>query len=748
MRRIVAILLSTFPLSLQPMAIGAGTLSGRVLEKGTRAPVVGASVLLTQVLPEGAAGEPALHSADVDARGAYSLAVPDGTYQAVVAAPGFGKAVLPALVLAGDVARDHYLVREGFELPEVVVTAKRLPKTAVSRQVVSRDELVKVPGSANDVLRALETLPGVATAGDFSGVLLVRGGGPNDNQYYLDRIPYAFPYHFGGVISTLNSEMIRSVDFSAGGFGPEYGNCWGGIVDVTQRDPRDDRWGVRADVNLLLTDLLVEGPVSDRSSLSLSGRRSYLELLGGFFDDFTAIPSFGDYQAKWTYRHSASTLWDFQAFGSDDQLGLVIKEDSEAAKKDPALAGEFKFHNSYHSQGANLRRLMDENDTLLVTPFHYDFGFETELGRDLYFNFGLENAGVRTDWLHSFGEGRDLRVGTELDRFRVTIGAYFPRPPSEGSGAEDFDLTTSERLRSDLSRGFNMATVYAEQSWRFWDRLQVSGGLRYDRLEYNHTQDVSPRTGVSYDLDERTVLKGSWGLYHQITAGPELDPVFGNPDVRTNRSNTVVLGAEREIADSLQLRVEGYDKELSRIVVPDPVLKYSNKGRGYTNGVEVFVRRLPSERLFGWVSYAKSVSRRQDDPAGPWRWYDYDQPHIGTVVASYRLTPKWTTGLKWRYASGQPETPVVGSYYDPVYDRYRPVYGEVNSVRKPVYHRLDLSVSREARYNTWRLRWYLEVLNVYNSKNVIGYDYNEDYSERTEITQIPFLPYVGLEAKF
>ena len=118
------------------------------------------------------------------------------------------------------------------------------------------------------------------------------------------------------------------------------------------------------------------------------------------------------------------------------------------------------------------------------------------------------------------------------------------------------------------------------------------------------------------------------------------------------------------------------------------------------------------------------------------------------MVASYRLTPKWTTGLKWRYASGQPETPIVGSYYDPVNDRYRPLYGEVNSVRKPAYHRLDLSVSREARYDTWRLRWYLEILNVYNSKNVIGYDYNEDYTEREEVKQIPFLPYIGVEAKF
>lgn len=731
-----------------PVVAHSATLSGRVLEKGTRAPVVGASVLAMESVAPGSGREPALFSADADAQGRYVLGgLPDGVYEIVVAAPGYGKTSMPGVRIAGDARRDHYVLREGFELPEVVVVAKRLPKTAVSREVVSRDELVKVPGSANDVLRALESLPGVATAGDFSGVLLVRGGGPNDNLYYLDRIPYAFPYHFGGVISTLNSEMIRSVDFSAGGFGPEYGNCWGGIVDVTQRDPRSDRWGGRADVNLLLTDLLVEGPVAEKHSLSMAGRRSYLELLGGLFDDFTAIPSFGDYQAKWSYRHSPGTLWDFQAFGSDDRLGLTIREDSEAAKKDPALAGEFKFHNAYHSQGANLKRLMDENDTLRVTPFHYDFRFDTELGRDFFFNFGLESAGVRADWTHSFGEGREFRAGTDLERMRATVTAYFARPPSEGSGG-DFDLTSAEKLRSSLVSDFNMVSGFAEQSWRFADRLQVATGVRWDRLSYNGNEDWSPRFNAAYDLTPRTTLKGSWGLYHQLSAGPELDPVFGNPATRTNRSNAAVLGVEHRVAESVQVRVEGYQKELSRVVVPDPVLNYSNRGRGYTNGVELFVRRLPSARLFGWVSYTRSVSRRQDSPEVAWRWYDYDQPHVGTVVASYKLSPKWETGLKWRYASGQPETPLVGAYYDPVYDRYRPVYGEVNSVRKPAYHRLDLSVSREARYNTWRLRWYLEILNVYNSKNVIGYDYNEDYTERKEVKQLPFLPYLGLEAKF
>ncbi len=726
-------------------SLGAASLEGKVLEKGTRGAVVGASIFLEEW--PASSGTPKTYSADAEESGHYLIPdVLDAEYRISVTAPGFEKIQESGLKLQGAVRRDFRLLREGFTLPEVVVSTKRLPKTAVSRQVLSKEELVKVPGSANDALRALETLPGVTTADDFTGVPLVRGGGPNDNLYYLDRIPYAFPYHFGGIISTLNSEMIRNVDFAAGGYGPEYGNCWGGIIDVTQRDPRSDRWGGRADVNLLLSDVLLEGPTGGKSSLSVSGRRSYLEVLGGFFDDFTAIPSFGDYQVKESLRPSPSTFLDFQAFGSDDNIGLTVKPDSELGQKDPAYVGEFRFHNWYHSQGANLKHLAGENDTFLFTLFHYKFKFDTELGRDLFLNFGIEDAGLRSDWLHSFGTGKDLRMGGEINYYWARLDAYFPRMPSEGS--VDFDLTSAEKFRTQLKSEFWSPGIYAEQSWRFFDRFQVALGGRYDYFAYNKTHDWSPRVQAAYDLSSRTTLKASWGWYHQLVVGAELDPVFGNPGIKSNRSQATVLGVEQALGKNLQARVEGYHKKLTRVVVTDPVLNYSNQGVGTSEGLEWFLRRTPSERFFGWLSYTWSRSRRQDHPADAWRWYDYDQPHNATLVAGYRLTRKWEIGFKWRYASGQPETPVVGSTFDAANNRYRPLYGPVNSARKPAYHRLDLSVSRQASFNNWQLRWYLEILNVYNSKNVLGYDYNNDYTEREEIKQLPFLPYLGVEAKF
>ncbi len=735
-------------------------LQGRVLEKGTKAPLSGAALLLepvptTTATPEGLSFPkrkskteiPTSYSAEADSRGFYSfLEAPAGVYRLTVAAPGFAPRVLPSLALPQSEPLRLFLEREGFVLPEVVVTARRLPKTSVSRQVVTKEELSRVPGTAGDPLRALQSLPGVVTSGDVSGQLLVRGGGPADNAYFLDRIPLAFPFHFGGLISTLNPDLIKNVDFSAGGFGPEFGEVWGGVIDVTQRDARRDRWGGRVDINLLLSDALFEGPLTPKAGLSLAFRRSYLELMRGFFDDFTAIPAFGDYQAKLDLSHSEKTQWNFQAFGSDDRLGLEIKADSDAALQDPALAGVFEFHNGYHSQGINLRRVLGERDTLFWTPYHYKFLFNTELGRDLFMKFGLDTFGNRVDWLRDFGEDFQLRVGAQYDRQTASVDGFFVRQPSEGNPG--FDLTGAERVRSEMQVTYDVLATYADLRLPLGRRLKISGGGRFDTLSYNDTSSFSPRFSAAYDLDVQTTLKASWGVYRQMPEGAQLDPNFGNDELVDGRCRASVLGVERRIRGGFSARLEAFDKELDLIPVPTPVLNFTNRGEGYARGVELFLRQAPTARLFGWLSYTCALNKRHDAPDVPWRYYDYDQRHSLTLVSSYKVTRKWETGIKWRFASGQPDTPILGALYDAPHSRWLPVYAEVNSERKPAYHRLDLSVSRLSSHDTWQWRWYAEILNVYNSKNVIGYDYSFDYSSREEIKQIPFLPYVGLEVKF
>jgi hypothetical protein len=740
---------------LAPSWLHAVTLSGAVLEKGSKSPIIGASLFLEAAGNSvSAATDPtavptlASFSADTDLKGNYQVSLPEGNYHLTVAGTGYGRVVVPVFVVDRDTRKDFYLIREGFTLPEIVVSTTRESKTAVSRQTLSKDELASVPGTGGDILRALQALPGVAVVGDLSGQLLVRGGGPQDNLYLLDRIPLAFPFHFGGIISTLNSDMIRSVDFSAGGFGSPYGNYWGGLIDVTQRDPRRDRWGGRAEVNMLLSEGLVEGPVTSNSSLAVAGRRSYLEILGGFFDDFTAIPSFGDYQVKYSYDYSQRTHWDFQAFGSDDRLGLTISPDSDLAKKDPAFAGLFEFHNGFNSQGMNYRRVCGEQDTILNTAYHYDFFFNTRLGSGFFLNIHSEAFGDRLDWIHDFDPDTRLQVGAEYTLYFIDSSAYFIRPPGEGSPG--FDLTSAARVSSNFSASSNNPAFYFDQKFKVLDRkLEFSVGGRCDIQTYNAKMDLSPRLAAAWLLSQDTTLKASWGLYHQLPIqGPYLNPDFGNPNLDSGRCSSAVLGVEQKMGEGFSVRLEGYNKDLARVVVRDPLLNYSNAGTGYSRGVEFFLRRSPSERFFGWISYAFSDTRRENGPGLGSHFYDYDQPHILTLVASYKLNPGWDAGLKWRYSSGQPDTPILGATYDAFNDRYVPIYGEVNSARLPDYQRLDFSTSLTTVYDTWQWRIFLEILNVYDHPNLFAYNYNSDYTQRKDLRQLPFLPYFGFEISY
>ncbi len=749
-------------------------LSGKILEKGSKDPLVGASLYfertgslnpnpLETTLPPASASNPEesktpatiishvppSFSAETDLNGFYQVSIPEGVYRVTVAGEGFEKLRLTSFPMGKDAQKDFYLIREGFSLPEIVVSASKESKTAVSHESVSKDELRSVPGTAGDVLRALQSLPGVAVAGDFSGQLIVRGGGPEDNLYLMDRIPLAFPFHFGGLLSTVNSDLIKNVDFSAGGFGPAYGNYWGGVVDITQRDPRRDRWGGRAEVNMLLSEGLLEGPITSNSSLALAGRRSYLELFSGLFTggSLTVIPSFGDYQFKYSYDYSKQTHWDFQAFGSNDRIGLTIKPDSDLAKQDPAYAGEFSFHNTFDSQGFNYRRYCDGQNTFLATLYHTNFYFGTHMGKDLHLDINFEDYGGRFDWLYDFDESNHLRLGMEVDHTITGNNSYFVDIPGEGQ--PNFDLTTSPRISASETTLADNFGFYVEQKFKWFDKkLEVTAGLRADYLAYNSHFTWGPRLAAAFLLTPETTLRGSFGYYYQLPwQGPYLDPSFGNPNLFSERAVSSILGFEQKLRDGFYFRVEGYNKDLTNVVVSDPLTHYSNIGTGYSRGIEFFIRRAPTERFFGWISYAFSDSLRHNSP-GDTHVYDYDQPHIATLVASYKINPGWDVGFKWRYSSGQPTTPILGAVFDSLNNRYLPFYGPLNSSRLPDYHRLDFSTSLTTVYDTWQWRFYLEILNVYNHPNVFTYDYNSDYTQRRELLQLPFLPYIGFEMKY
>ena len=234
----------------------------------------------------------------------------------------------------------------------------------------------------------------------------------------------------------------------------------------------------------------------------------------------------------------------------------------------------------------------------------------------------------------------------------------------------------------------------------------------------------------------------------------------------TSQASHYVLEFTRQVSEGTEFKFAGYYKDLANLVTNDAEMKYLNQGVGFAQGTEVFLRHRAGDRFLGWGSYTYGVSKRRDRPEDPYRYYSFDQTHVATLAATYRLTPTWEIGLKWQYRTGNPYTPVARR--DPVKSIRRngePIYipklrGHKFSERLPPYHRLDVKISKAFRFNSWEMSLFLELLNAYNRRNLLTYSYIDDYDddereeiyyngdEREEIYQFPIIPYLGITTEF
>jgi len=177
-------------------------------------------------------------------------------------------------------------------------------------------------------------------------------------------------------------------------------------------------------------------------------------------------------------------------------------------------------------------------------------------------------------------------------------------------------------------------------------------------------------------------------------------------------------------------------------------LNYDNGGRGRVIGLEVVVRRELAAGFFGWIAYTLSRSERLDSGQTTWRLFDYDQTHILAVVASYDLPRHWRIASRFRYVSGNPETPVIGSVFNSVTDEYDPTFGKVNSARQPPFVQLDVRLDKQWVFDRWLLDAYLDLQNATNHTNPEGIAYNYDYTQSKVSQGLPILPFLGIRAEF
>ncbi|MBI4508152.1 MAG: TonB-dependent receptor [Deltaproteobacteria bacterium] len=729
-----------------------GTISGVVLERGTRVPLPGTGLA---AIREGETA--ALVETVSDEAGKFVLrGLPPGRYRVITDLPEHQRREFQETLEDKQALKVRYfLERTSYSRYHTVVTAKPL-REEVERRIVGVEEAVRIPGTRGDALRAVESLPGVARPPFAAGFLIIRGTNPEDTTAYIGGHWVPLLYHFGGLTSVVNSDLLQRIDYLPGNFSARYGRATGGVVAAEMRTPRRDRTTGYVDLDLIDAGFLLEGPVG-KGSFAIAARRSYIDALfaavtpEGEGLTFTTAPRYYDFQALFHYPVLGGKLELF-VFGLDDELSFVFDDPAEL---DPAFRGTASNKTTAHRLNLSYRRPLGKY-TDLDLKLASGFGsFRFGMGK-LNLDMGIQFNSYRVEVSHRPFQNVRVVVGTEGQAWPYSIKLNGPRPVQEGEFPGPPSAYESFTLDQEDWEWFH--SVFLEAEMKLGRGFSITPGSRVDYYRGANAFSVDPRLALRWS-DATSTVRAGIGQYSEQPQAWETDPVLGNKDLSPENSIHLTVGYDRRISGPVRIETTLFYKWLDQQIVRDdtPALHadgsvrsvgYASLGVGRVYGAEVLLRHDLTKRFFGWVSYALSRSERKDGPEKEWRLFSFDQTHVLTLLGSVKLPWNMEAGLRLRYVTGNPQTPVVGSIFDSDADVYLPISGKPNSERMGSYHQLDVRVDKRFVYDTWMLTAYLDVQNAYNRLNPEGYFYSYDYRKRTELTGLPVIPSIGVKGEF
>ncbi len=732
---------------VEPTAGGWYSIVGQVRERGTGRPVVGAQILLDDGPGDAVSDTGGEFRFGALRPGAHTLTLAEGEHRSTRQT---------VQVVAGKTAKVELRAeRLRYNLYRATAAAPERPGEAVRREL-SVEEIQRVPGVYGDTLKVVQNLPGVARPSPFGGEVVVRGSAPADTLAAIEGIPIPIAYHFGGIYSVVNTDVLEGIDFLPGGYSVQWGRRTGGIVNARLRQPSaQDGWAGYVEANVFHAGFFLRGSLGENTRFTVAGRRSYIDavLAAAIPEDvlgFTTAPRYYDWQVKLDHWFGPRTTFTSFLYSSDDQLAIVSKAPSGSEVR---TVGQIKFGTSFYGLTNILRH--DGGWWTSKTTLGLVYGkIGAAVGSLLHFDATTMATGLRQDF--TWGTG-PIQVRAGIDTLHTPMWADVYAP--SGQVAQEGPGGQSQRPTSFFSY-HGQFTFYSPGAW--WDvvlklrpDLEIVPGLRFDAYRgVDSDTTLLPRLLAKWSVDPKLSLKFAVGTYSQRPQAQEVLSFggLGNPNLLSQRGFDVSVGAVWQPRPAETVDLTLFYKSLWNVVVQTPGLfpnpPYLNDGRGRVFGLELLARHKLSANWFGWVAYTLLKADRQDAPGGDWRPFDYDQRHILTAVASYQLPNHWEVSSRFRLVTGNPTTPIVTAAYDASQDGYTSVNGAYNSGRLPAFHQLDVRVDKRWVFNRWMLNLYLDVQNVYNHRNAEGTAYSYDYSASALQGGLPIIPSLGIRGEF
>ncbi len=745
MKRLLSLLLFCNIIISFLLAQPVHQVKGTVIDKSSRQPLEFINVMIVGLNKGGV----------TNAEGKFSIGqVLPGIYRLQASAIGYKTVTTPEYILS---TRDLHIQIEmeenQTELEGVTVTAspfRRDIESPVSLRIIRLQEIEKSPGANRDISRIVQSYPGVAFSPiGYRNDLIVRGGSPSENRFYLDGVEIPNINHFstqgasGGPVGILNADLIREVNFYTGAFPTDKGNALSSVLDFKLRDGDMERNSLKATLGASEVSLASNGHLGKKTSYLVSVRQSYLQFL---FDmlGLPFLPTFTDAQFKLKTRFDARNELTVLGLGGIDKMKLNTKADDEDNEYIlsylPKIQQEtFTLGAVYrHYAGAHVQSVVASHSYLNNRNTKYQQNDESDPDHlMLRLRSTEQNTQLRLENSSSFRNWK-VTVGTSLDY-------------------SQYNNTTFQKVYTDRAQTFDYHTYLGIMRWGLFgtvnytsidERFTASLGLRADANNYSAamkdlSDQLSPRLSLSYQLTEHWSLSGNAGLYYQLPPYTALgfknnNGLYANKyALRYMQVSQGSVGLNWRKGDTFEVSVEGFYKDYDKIplsvadgipltckgndygVIGNELLTSTAQGRSY--GAELLLKWLIAKKLNLASSFTLFKSEYRTDKESEYIASAWDNRFIFNLRGTYNLPRHWSVGMKVSCIGGAPYTPYDADksslvtawnaqgkpYYD--YTRY-------NEERLPAFTQVDIRIDKTFYLKRCMLGFYIDLQNIAGSK--------------------------------
>ncbi|MEO6302860.1 MAG: TonB-dependent receptor [Bacteroidia bacterium] len=736
-----------------------GTIKGKVIEQSTKQPIIGVTIVIQDTML----------FASTDTTGVFIINnVPEGSHILKISILGFQEKLLTDIVVVRDKINyfETELLDDAKNMDEVVVSTFRNENnvmTPVSAYSFNREEIFRNPGAQGDIFRAIGILPGVSSSGGQFSAIAVRGQGVRDNVYMVDDIPMfevshlegssAFNDPNGGRFSIFAPRAIDNASFQGGGFAAQYGRKSASYLGLGIKEGNRETPSISGQFDLLGATLIYDGPsyLHKKTSVFATARYQNFYLLTGLVGlRQLGLPSYGDYMIKTTTEINSKNKLSVLAMYNPDAFVRTV-DDAKLSKviENTILANTATNKATF---GINLRTLTSKNSYFKNILYYKLIDANLKFGNftpmvnaqgefvnkdSTRFENNLQSItskqsefGYRSIFTQHYTKAT-LTAGIDLARIDIDYSRHLSHTDTLYSFTQtDFRPYTTQNYLIILPDYFNSTyknytyngSAYIDFSFKLFKIVALNTGLRYDYTGFTEQQTLSPRLSGSIALSQKQSINFATGIFYQDPLYQDVADQPKENKLKNEKTIQYILGYKNYFSQDLKLVVETWYKQLDDLVLRPKTgqIYLNNDGTGYAYGADFNLTKRLSKKYYGQVGYSYMQSIRDDHNGNGEYNFTYSQPHIASVLISYKPNNKWVFSAKFRYATGRPKDSYTIHYNvlnDPNTVRYSQEITGKNADRLNDYISLDPRVDYRVQVKKLAVTAFVDIVNILNRFN-------------------------------